>query len=59
MQRKFEYSRGTEYSCVVTVDEEISRVSFSNISVPENTSLEIKEAFLDEAEIAVFKALEE
>jgi hypothetical protein len=59
MDRKFEYSRGTEYTCIVIVSEEFMRVTFSNITCPQGTTNEIKEAFLDEAELAVFKALEE
>jgi hypothetical protein len=59
MKRKFEYTRGTEYKCCVEVDESTGRLAYSNLAIPEDTPVEIKDAFLDEAEIAVLQALDE
>lgn len=58
-KRKFLYKRGTDYSVVVEYDESTGRMMFSELKVPDSTDHEIKDLFLDEAEIATLEQITE
>lgn len=57
--RVFEYKRGNDYSCLITVNEFAGSVVFSKIIVPHNTPKFVKARFLEEAEACVLRQVEQ
>lgn len=56
--RIFEYKRGPEYACQVTVNEFAGALVFTKITVPNNTPQTVKAKFLEEAELATLREVE-
>lgn len=52
------FTRGDDFSCIVTVDIN-QHVSIHNIKTPDNTTSEVMQQFLEDAEAAAIKKYSE
>lgn len=57
--RVFEYKRGETFSCKVVVNGLSATLCYNDITVPKGTPQNVKVAFLEEAERATLKIIEE
>jgi hypothetical protein len=51
----FVYSRGDQFKVTVTVNEMAGSMVYHDFIYPKDTSIDVKRAFLDEADVAVTK----
>jgi hypothetical protein len=59
MEKKFfEYKRGDEFSCYICISLNGSEITFQNFKFPATATEAVREAFLEEAEVAAIAKLE-
>ena len=58
ISKALEHKRGKDFSCIVVYNAYSDHISFHEIEMPSTVSLEVKEAFLAEAELAMLNKID-